>query len=327
MSDTNTNLPYHVVWKTIVPASIVIAFVALVVGVWLPLLRTDELLGDATTYSVVTGIRDLFGAGKPHLALLIVVFSVLFPAAKLVTLGVVWFRGPRLALGDRSIVALRVLSKWSMLDIFAVSLFVGTVQLGMLAHASARYGVYVFGGAILLAMIATYLVSWLLEHEDGRRMNGIGAEMPVVLLMLLPLAGTLLIGAVTRPLMEVEKWVFWKNTYSILAGTRELAARGDIVLAAGLGLFVIILPMLTLTGWTVLWFGSRVGKSLPGLTELTLVLDEWAMIDVFALAVLVVIARVGDSADVQPLTGMWLLAATGPLFIVLSWLGRRSVRA
>lgn len=327
MSEKEAAHRRHLMWKLIVPTLIVAALAALATGIWLPMLHTDKLLQDTSTYSVVTGIKDLFSHGKPPLALLILFFSVLFPAAKLVTLGIVWFRGPELALGERTVVALRVLSKWSMLDVFAVGTFVGTVRLGILADAREGYGIYVFGGAILLAMIVTYMVSWLLEHQGGSEPRGIHKKMPIPVLIIAALAGFFAVGAITQPLMQVEKWFFWKNTYTLLSGARQLIAQGAPILGIALCLFVIILPLLALVGWAILWVGSRLGKRMPGLTETTLVLDEWAMMDVFALAVFVVVIRVGDTANVTPLTGMWLMAAAGPLFILLSWLGRRSVRS
>lgn len=129
-------------------------------GFQLPVL-TVRKLWEKNTFSILSGIDNLWAEEYYFLAALIFFFSVAFPVVKLFFLAVIWFVKLGNELRRKMLFCLEVLGRWSMLDVFIAAVLVVTVKLGALASANLEDGIYFFGMSILLAMIATNLVDYL----------------------------------------------------------------------------------------------------------------------------------------------------------------------
>jgi uncharacterized paraquat-inducible protein A len=79
------------------------------------------------------------------------------------------------------------------------------------------------------------------------------------------------------------------------------------------------LPALRLIG--LCWL--QWGRPSPGAARAVLLVDKWAMLDVFGLALLVVVAKVGAVASVETRAGFWVLLAAAALSLRDSWALRR----
>lgn len=143
---------------SLLPGLILLALAVHVTGLVLPVARYERLFRSERAYSVVGGVINLAQSGTYGLALLILVFSVLFPVAKLFTLLVLWYRPAPAQRRERILYWLKLLGKWSLLDVFVVVITAGVLQLGMLASAEVRPGMYVFCAGLLLSMAATFLM-------------------------------------------------------------------------------------------------------------------------------------------------------------------------
>ena len=128
--------------------------VLLFLGLNFPVL-TVRKFWEVNTFSIWSGIVNLWKEEYFFLAAVILFFSIVFPVVKLSALFVIWF----VRLPDRqrkfTLYILSVLGKWSMLDVFVVAIIIVSIKLGVLASAQAKNGIYYFGSSILLAMIAT----------------------------------------------------------------------------------------------------------------------------------------------------------------------------
>ena len=54
-----------------------------------------------------------------------------------------------------------------MLDVFVVAVLVASVKLGALASIEVHYGLYLFGFAVLLTMVAMHKVQHRLESPEA----------------------------------------------------------------------------------------------------------------------------------------------------------------
>ncbi len=135
---------------------LLLAVVALGVGLFAPVVTLEKFLVVENTFSVLTGVVQLLQQGKWLLFLVIGGFSVLLPLLKL---GVLF-----LMLSRRDIEASRLrrylhwmheYGRWSMLDVFVVAVLVVAVKLGAIASVEMRYGLYAFVIAVLLTMLIT----------------------------------------------------------------------------------------------------------------------------------------------------------------------------
>ena len=140
---------------------LVVATATLALGLVLPILRVEKFIFWESGYSVITGVASLFDSREWLLGFVILLFSIVFPIAKLGVLVTLWLgkltHDQRFALLRR----LETVGRWSMLDVFAVGILVVAGKLGAVADVEARIGIYLFGAAILLSMLATWRVKQL----------------------------------------------------------------------------------------------------------------------------------------------------------------------
>lgn len=128
----------------------------------------------------------------------------------------------------------------------------------------------------------------------------------------------LLIG-LSLPLITVEKTVFWRhwqNNYSVYTGVVELAKQGDILLALVIFFFSIVFPFAKLLSLSLIWFRKLTDEERSITLHWLGILGKWSMLDVFAVAILVVAAKLRGLTEIQPQVGVYVFG----LAIILSML-------
>lgn len=300
-------------------ATLVVASVLLGIGLFSPIVYLRRGI-TSESYSVLTGITDLASGGNLLLAVIIAAFSVAFPIVKLAWLARILFRPATAAQREQSLRVLAALGRWSMLDVFVIAILVGSVRLGVLSEGEPRPGLYVFGAAILLSMIAAVI----LERSACPPLSD--AEVDDFAARVRPnraltaLSAALFVLGLSLPLMQIEKWLFWENEYSLLGGAWHLAQDGGEVLACALLIFVVLLPLTGFAGRGWVQWGSPSRNTV----RRQLVLEKWSMLDVFGLALLIVTVKITDIAAVQPRPGFWVLLVAVALSIYDRWRSRRT---
>lgn len=128
---------------------------------------TMEKLGTRTTYSLVGGVGELYARGYAVIATVLLVFSVLFPIAKLIALLVATSRFAPVSLRTRRLLhkTADLTGKYSMLDVLVVAVIIVLVRFQSLAHVEAHGGVVWFTAAVLLSMAAGLCVA--LPEKDA----------------------------------------------------------------------------------------------------------------------------------------------------------------
>jgi paraquat-inducible protein A len=139
-------------------------------------------------------------------------------------------------------------------------------------------------------------------------------EVPALILLSF---GVLLL-ALQMPLMKVEKLVLWKNEYSVIAGVKALMAQQQYVLGAILFFFSIVFPIVKLATMGVLWV-APLGETKRDLVLHWLgILGKWSMLDVFVVAILIVLVKLGPLAKVEPQRGVYVFALAILLSMITS---------
>jgi len=304
-----------------IPLLSVAAVVALYLGLTAPLVQFTSLLKDDFRYSVLSGLAQLWLSGNYAIVSLVFLLSVVFPGVKLAGLLAMWFTPTTAAMRRRLLRIIAPLGKWSMLDVLVVILFAGAVRLGIVARATTLHGAYVYAGAILLSMVAATLMASLVRPRlpAVRHPRRRSLVLPVVTAA----SVALLAAGLWLPLMVVEKWVFWHQQYSVVAGTAQLLRSNDIALALGFALFVIVLPVLVSLSQLVLALVQLTGRGGGRMLDWLLEFDRWAMLDVFALALFVAGLRLASWTELSPRPGLWCLIGALVLSSTCSlWLRR-----
>lgn len=139
-------------------------------------------------------------------------------------------------------------------------------------------------------------------------------------------AFVVLLAGLSLPILTVEKTVFWRhweNHYSVFVGVVELAKHGDWLLAIILFFFSMVFPFVKLLALVILWFRRLTQAERMKTLHWLGVLGKWSMLDVFAVAILIVAAKLRDLTQVEPRIGIYLFA----LAIILSMLTTMRVDA
>ncbi len=123
-----------------------------------PIMYTDQL-GSTEASTIMGGVILLIELGSVPVAVVIFVFSVIVPSGKLMTLFyLVWTveRHSPLDARQRSIMyrVTEFIGKWSMVDVFVVSILVALVHLGGLLVIRPGIAAVSFAGVVIVTMIA-----------------------------------------------------------------------------------------------------------------------------------------------------------------------------
>ena len=137
--------------------------------------------------------------------------------------------------------------------------------------------------------------------------------------VLIGLALAVLVAGLSLPILTVEKTVFWRhweNHYSVFVGVVELAKHGDWLLAVVLFFFSMVFPFIKLLSLVLLWVRKLSDAERMKALHWLGLLGKWSMLDVFAVAILIVAAKLRGLTQVQPRIGVYLFGAA----IILSML-------
>jgi paraquat-inducible protein A len=127
---------------------------------------------------------------------------------------------------------------------------------------------------------------------------------PEVPLLIFISAGLLVVG-LSVPLMKIEKFVFWKNDYSVFTGVIGLIADKQILLAAVVFFFSMLFPFVKLTALLVVWWARLKNADRKKLLHWLGILGKWSMLDVFAVSILIVLVKLGPLASIEPQPGLY----------------------
>jgi len=124
----------------------------------LPVMHTHTFLDDQDD-TIMSGVISLAHQGAWPIALLVFFASIVVPLLKLVALGEILIAVSRKSLQhaeqrSRLFRIVEFVGRWSMLDVFAVSILVALVQIQSLAIVEVRPGALAFAAVVVLTMLA-----------------------------------------------------------------------------------------------------------------------------------------------------------------------------
>ncbi len=139
------------------------------------------------------------------------------------------------------------------------------------------------------------------------------------LLLLLTVAAVLLAIGLVAPIITFKKFIFIQNTFSILSGTWNLLSEGQYFLFVIIVLFSIILPIFKLGLLTkLLLSSSTISTRNEKILGLIHQFGKWSMLDVFVVAILVVVVKLGAIADVEKHIGLYAYASSAILIMFVT---------
>jgi len=140
----------------------------LLAGYFLPMLTLTKFLFIANSFSIVSGLAELYQRGQWVVLVVVGLFSVVLPILKIGLLFLLLqhreIRSPRYA---RLLKLMHDYGRWAMLDVMVVAVMIVTVKLGVVAEIEIHPGLYLFGAAVLLIMYVTHRVVGYTDGQAG----------------------------------------------------------------------------------------------------------------------------------------------------------------
>jgi len=142
--------------RSLLPLVLFAATLSLGLGLVLPLIRIDRLLFFTDEPSLIAIVSGLWMEEEALLALIVALFSIVFPCLKLGLLHVAAYGGHD---AHNSVPSwLRALSNWSMLDVVLVALVIFAAKTSGLATALTQSGLWFFAASAVLTAAASALL-------------------------------------------------------------------------------------------------------------------------------------------------------------------------
>lgn len=132
----------------------------------------------------------------------------------------------------------------------------------------------------------------------------------------------LLVAGVTLPILTVERFFFFTDTFSIVDAVGTLADEGEWLLAVVIGGFSVVFPVFKIIAAAGLWRMATGGGQVHVRAVRWLhTLGRWSMLDVLVAALVVVSAKASAIADASTEPGLYcFIAASVVLAGVTLWL-------
>jgi paraquat-inducible protein A len=128
----------------------------------------------------------------------------------------------------------------------------------------------------------------------------------------LGLSTILLFIGLSLPLMDAQTgilWKTWKSSYSVWAGVVALWHQRELILAAIVFFFSIAFPLAKLVLLAGVWYVRLAEEQRSMLLHWLDALGKWSMLDVFMVAILIVLVKLGPLANIQPREGLYFFTA------------------
>jgi paraquat-inducible protein A len=124
----------------------------------LPMMETSSLFGSQDD-TIMSGVVYLWHSGSWDLALIVFIASIMVPLLKLIALTLLLVSVQRRSVWQpvqrtRLYRLVELVGRWSMLDIYVVTILAALVQIGSLATIKAGPAAMAFGAVVVLTMFA-----------------------------------------------------------------------------------------------------------------------------------------------------------------------------
>jgi paraquat-inducible protein A len=345
------------------PLSRGIAFLAAALMFWVlthvfPLV-TLSLEGTSRTATVLTGVAAIADAGLWPLALMVLGFVSVIPGLKIATglvAGIAAARHWRDPLARRVWGMSRAMTRWAMLEIYLLGVFVAYVKLVDYARIGLEPGLVTLVLCMLClaaadvvmdpetvwsrigrpnppsgharAGIACHRCTWV--APEGRRRcprcdEPLHARKPQAVQRtwaLLAAAIVLYVPANVYPIMVITQ-LGRDHATTILAGVVDLVAAGMYPIAAIVFVASVVVPVAKIAGmiWLLVAAQRRSRQALRSRTKAYTVIElvgRWSMVDVFMVAILASLVNVGGLLVIKAGVGAFAFAAVVILTMLAS---------
>jgi paraquat-inducible protein A len=146
-------------------------------------------------------------------------------------------------------------------------------------------------------------------------------SLPIVLMLFFAMA--LFVAGIFRPFTEVTKLWLFENRVSVYDGLIIFFKSREYFLFMILLVFTVIFPFVKILSLITLWLKSGLTrKQTFQIYNVVSHLGKWSMLDVFVVAILVLLLKSGSVASIRLQDGFFLFFCSVMLTLIASlWIG------
>ncbi|NHN84554.1 paraquat-inducible membrane protein A [Acetobacter musti] len=140
-------------------------------------------VGNGGGHTIIEGVIELWQDGMIPLSLLVLFASITVPVAKIVGLGFMIIQTRRksktgLLFRSKLFRVIDVIGRWSMIDVFMISILVAVVRFSKLANVTANAGVVSFAAVVVITIFAVHCFDPRLMWDVAGRNGRMAADEP-----------------------------------------------------------------------------------------------------------------------------------------------------
>lgn len=145
------------IWHAgLIAIGIVVASGSFVLGITLPILQLTRFFVWTDTFSVLTMTQALFTDGEVFLGVVVLIFSVIMPAVKIMLLSWAMMCTSNRIVPRWMHIIVSTVGKWSMLDVLLIALVIFAVKGSGIGTATSLPGLYFFTLSIILSVAISF---------------------------------------------------------------------------------------------------------------------------------------------------------------------------
>lgn len=130
-----------------------------------PILSVQEFYIFEEEITIISTLFILINNQEWLLYVVILIFTIILPISKYVMLLIYSINKFRMSISTRTLIFLESISKWAMLDVFIIAIFVASIKLKMLAAAETKFGLYLFVASIVISIICTQILNSIQKSD------------------------------------------------------------------------------------------------------------------------------------------------------------------
>ncbi len=312
----------------VVPILLVISLTCNILGLVLPFMEIDEFLKGKVIYSLPHSVKLMWTNDLYFIAVLITVFSIIFPLVKIGCLIAAWFFPWAAAGRVKLLTIIELLGKWSYMDIFVVILLLVLTDNQTFITSTLHSGIYFFIAAITISMLVSQGVLALAQHRlraecgctelpKGRfwpaiQLGPIGWTLPLLVIV----SAIALLAAIDLPFLRITQAFLTSYVYSIREAAIALWQEDLYLLAIIMAAFLGVIPLLRLAILLLSWALPLRRKNHERAKTLSAGVSRWSMLDVFGIALFLILTEGRQFVKTEVQQGLYIVIAA----IALSYL-------
>ena len=144
------------------------SLITLFASIGFPFLKINQFLLSSKSYNIFQTIEAVFSQHQHVVAVMLVIFLILFPTVRVLITIFLWFSACSLGRRLYWIRKVNIIARWSMIDVFGLSLVLIILEGHDLIRTDVKAGTFVLVLAIILTVVLPFLA---MQIDPVKRLN------------------------------------------------------------------------------------------------------------------------------------------------------------